>query len=352
MPLFVDVLGRSGACPCGRLFLLSFTRSGTGGRVVNSVRTELALEEPMLPSEGYVTTSDGLRLWFQTVGSGPQVVVLPNGFHLGEDFSCLADRRTLVFYDVRNRGRSDAVTDPARLARGIHNDVDDLDAVRRHFGLERLVLIGHSYMGLMVVLYALKYPAHVERIVQIGPLGPYSSKPYPPELAYTDSTLRDVFAKIAEIQKDRGTIDPEERCRRFWSVLRLIYVTDPADADKIRWGRCDLPNERGFLKYWTETILPSLQALSLSPADLAAVSAPVLTIHGTKDRSAPYGGGKDWAESLGTARLVTVGGAGHAPWIEAPEQVFGAIQEFLDRVMGTGQSCPDTGPRSQRWKAP
>ena len=75
----------------------------------------------MLPAEGYVTTDDGLRLWFQTVGSGPQVVVLPNGFHLLEDFSCLAPGRTLVFHDVRNRGRSDTVTDPAKLARGIHN---------------------------------------------------------------------------------------------------------------------------------------------------------------------------------------------------------------------------------------
>jgi len=276
-----------------------------------------------------VTTDDGLRLWFQTVGSGPQVVVLPNGFHLLEDFSCLAPGRTLVFYDVRNRGRSDTVTDPALLTRGIHNDVDDLDAVRRHLGLDRLALIGHSYMGLMVILYAMKYPAHVDRIVQIAPIGPYPSKEYPPELTHTDSTLRDVFAKIAEIQKDRTAIDPEERCRRFWSILRVIYVTDPADADKIRWGRCDLPNERGFLKYWTEMILPSLQALSLSPADLAAVSAPVLTIHGTKDRSAPFGGGDEWARLLSRARLVTVEGAGHAPWIEAPETVFATLGDFL-----------------------
>ena len=283
----------------------------------------------MLPAEGYVTTDDGLRLWFQTVGSGPQVVVLPNGFHLLEDFSCLAPGRTLVFYDVRNRGRSDSVSDPAKLERGIHNDVDDLDAVRRHFGLERLAVIGHSYMGLMVALYAMKYPAEVDRIVQIGPMGPHPSKQYPPELAYTDSVARDVFAQISEIQKDRGSIDPAERCRRVWSVLRLLYVTDPGDADKIRWGRCDLPNERGFLKYWTESILPSIQALSLSNADFAAVTAPVLTIHGAKDRSAPFGGGKDWSDRLRDARLVRVDHGGHAPWIEAPESVFEAIAAFL-----------------------
>ncbi|HEY7284743.1 MAG TPA: hypothetical protein VH497_04815, partial [Vicinamibacterales bacterium] len=44
----------------------------------------------------------------------------------------------------------------------------------------------------------------------------------------------------------------------------------------------------------------------------------------------PYGGGLDWAASLGNARLLTVENAAHAPWIEAPDLVFGAIRTFLD----------------------
>jgi proline iminopeptidase len=282
----------------------------------------------VLPAEGYVTTDDGLRLWFQAVGSGPQVVVLPNGFHLLEDFSCLSPGRTLVFYDVRNRGRSDTVTDPALLQRGIHNDVDDLDAVRRHFGLDRLVLIGHSYMGLMVILYAINYAAHVDRIVQIAPMGPYYGKSYPADLTSTDPVLGDVFAKLGDLQKERASYDPEEFCRRFWSILRVIYVTDPRDADKVRWDRCDLPNERSFMKYWTESILPSIQSLSLTREAVAAVTCSVLTIHGTKDRSAPYGGGTEWASPLPNARFVPVDGGGHAPWIEAPDTVFEALREF------------------------
>jgi proline iminopeptidase len=283
----------------------------------------------VLPSEGYIATEDGLRLWFQTVGSGSQVVVLPNGFHLLEDFSCLAPGRTLVFYDVRNRGRSDTVTHPALLQRGIHNDVDDLDAVRRHFGLDRLALIGHSYMGLMVILYAMKYPTHVDRIVQIGAMGPYYGKSYPSDLTNNDPVLRDAFAKLGELQKERASHDPEEFCRKFWSILRVIYVTDPKDADKVHWDRCDLPNERGFMRYWTEHIIPSIQPLSLAPEALAKVALPVLTIHGTKDRSAPYGGGLDWVSLLPNARLLTVDGAGHGPWIEAHQTAFEAIGQFL-----------------------
>ena len=283
----------------------------------------------MLPAEGYVTTDDGLRLWFQTVGSGPQVVVLPNGFHLLADFSCLAPGRTLVFYDVRNRGRSDTVTDPALLQRGIHNDVDDLDAVRRHFGLERLALIGHSYMGLMVILYAMKYPAHVDRIVQIGAMGPRSDKSYISDLMTTDLVVRDVFARLGALQGQRDSCDPEEFCRKSWSILRLIYVTDPKDADRVRWDRCDLPNERNFMKYWTDAILPSIEALALSAEALTAVTCPVLTIHGTRDRSAPYTAGRDWASLLPNARLEPVEGAGHGPWIEGAGTVLEAIGQFL-----------------------
>ena len=61
-------------------------------------------------------------------------MIIPNGFCFLEDFRHLGEWRTLIFYDVRNRGRSETVTDPAKLARGIQQDVDDLDAVRRHFG--------------------------------------------------------------------------------------------------------------------------------------------------------------------------------------------------------------------------
>ena len=55
-----------------------------------------------------------------------------------------------------------------------------------------------------------------------------------------------------------------------------------------------------------------------------------LIVHGNKDRSAPYGGGREWAMALPHARLLTVDSAGHAPWIEDPERVLPAITTFLD----------------------
>jgi pimeloyl-ACP methyl ester carboxylesterase len=62
--------------------------------------------------------------------------------------------------------------------------------------------------------------------------------------------------------------------------------------------------------------------------DVAALRVPVLTIHGTKDRNAPYGAGKEWAEALPSARLLTAEGAAHQAWVDRPELLV-AIREFL-----------------------
>jgi proline iminopeptidase len=270
--------------------------------------------------ENHITTADGVRLFFQKLGSGPHIVI-PNGIIYLNDFKALAADHTLIAYDPRNRGRSEQTSDG-----DIHRDVEDLEAVRRHFGIDRVDLIGHSYVGLMVALYCMKYPAHVHRAVQIGPMQPVAGKQYPPHLTFDDGTMARVFGKLAQLQRDE---DEVEMCRKAWAVLGALYVTDPADAAKIDWGRCELPNERNFLKYWTEKILPSIQSLQL--AELASnAKMPVLTIHGTKDRNAPYGGGREWASMLPEARLLTIEAAAHAPWIEAPEKVFGAVRTFLD----------------------
>jgi proline iminopeptidase len=82
--------------------------------------------------EGFVTTDDGVRLFFHVAGSGPQVVIAPLALYLLPEFDRLADGHTLVYYDPRNRGRSDPVQDPAKLKGAMHREVDDLEAVRRH----------------------------------------------------------------------------------------------------------------------------------------------------------------------------------------------------------------------------
>lgn len=271
--------------------------------------------------ENYIRTNDGFRLYFEKTGAGPAVVI-PNGIIYLTDFEPLARDRTLIAYDPRNRGRSDPADSD------IDRDIEDLETVRRHFDIEKLDLIGHSVLGLMVALYAMRYPAHVNRIVQIGPMEPYAGKQYAPHLSNQDGMTAQVFGRIGQLYQARTTENEVEMCRKAWAILAGLYVVNPADATKLDWGRCELANERNFMTYWTERLLPSILRLNI-PEEAARATAPVLTIHGTKDRNAPYGAGRDWSYLLPNGRLLTVEGAAHAPWIEAPEIVLGGMKTFF-----------------------
>jgi proline iminopeptidase len=293
----------------------------------------------MTTTDAYVTTEGGVRLFVQKLGNSPNAVLLPNRIYLFDAFKAFADTHTLIFCDPRNRGRSDQINDPSQLERGIHHDVSDLDAIRRHFGFARVDLIGHSYTAVTVVLYAMTYPDHVGRVVQIGSMGPEYAKVYPEHLTNEDATLGRVLARLGELQEGRHLYGTKEYCRKFWAALRELYVFDPADANKLPWEPCDFPNELNFMKPWTEHVLPSIQKLNLTAEQISAVKAPVLVIHGRKDRSGSYGGGRDWALRLPDARLVTVENAAHVPWIEAPERVFGAVETFL------GGAWPETAEK-------
>lgn len=275
----------------------------------------------MPSNEGFVPMPDGVRLFYQITGGGPEII-FPNGLCYADDFAPLRNEFTLISYDLRNRGRSDSS------GGDINSDVEDLEAIRRHFGIERMNLIGHSYIGLLVALYAARFPDNANRVVQIGPMEPEPGTQYPPHLMNADGVMQQVFAKLAPLYAEAATADPVELCRKFWSILGPLYVVNPADAARIAWGRCELSNERTFMQHFQSTILPSIQKLKIGE-ELRHLKARVLTIHGRKDRSAPYGGGRQWAMMLPDARLVTIADAAHAPWIEAPDMVFDAIRTFF-----------------------
>ncbi len=281
--------------------------------------------------EGYVPVDHGIHLFYRKVSDGGDTVVVPLGFYLYDDFKQLARNRTVIFYDMRNRGRSSAVSNGEKIT--IQDDVEDLEKIRRYFGLEKMNLIGESYLGLMVMMYAMKYPEHVGRIVQIGAVPLKFGTEYPARLTANDATrVPDPVEKEKLNQLRKAGYEkshPREFCEKDWVVTRTMLVGNPANARKIS-SPCAMPNEWPIkLNRHLQFHFASVQRLNISREEVAKVSAPVLTIHGTKDRNAPYGGGREWALMLPNARLLTIAGAAHFPWVDAPETVFSAIDVFL-----------------------
>ncbi len=322
--------GRPARAALSTLALLMLAGSATAASVL--LPDGLPPDAPASAArEGYATADDGVRLRFRRVGTAGPVVLVPGDLFLHDDLRALARGRTLVFYDTRNRGRSDAVADSTTLT--IEQDVRDLEAVRRHVGAERVSLVGFSYMGLLVAMYAAAHPARVERIVQIGPVPRRYGTEYPRGLttagepAVPDSAA---FAPIAELRHTGAFRDrPREYCEREWEVTRAALVGDPSRASRLR-SPCAMENEWpvNLWRHLRHHFL-SVQRAAFGDSALARVRAPVLVVHGTRDRNAPYGAGREWALQLPDARLLTVRGAAHAAWVDAPDAVLPAIDEFL-----------------------
>src|SRR4028118_1830482 len=124
----------------------------------------------MKSSEGYAFVRPGLHLYFRVLGEGAETVVVPNANWLWEPLQPLAEGRRLILYDPRSRGRSSAITDARQL--GLAADVEDLEAVRRYFGLDRMTLLGSSYHAAIAASYALDNLDRVDRLLLVCPITP------------------------------------------------------------------------------------------------------------------------------------------------------------------------------------
>jgi proline iminopeptidase len=295
---------------------------------VSAALLALALLVP--PDSGWIAGPDGVRLYFEKLGSGPRTIIVPGRLFLAHDLAPLAERHTLILYDMRNRGRSSRVEDGRLIT--IQKDVEDLDAVRRHFRVDRFVPIGYSYLGLMVVLYAMAHPDRVERLVQLGPVPRKFGTEYPASLLHQDSVpvVNPAAAARLDSLERAGwmTEHPREFCEES-RVNAVRLVGDPAKAARLP-NQCDMPNEWPVnLQRHFESHFAGVQQLDVPKEAVARVKVPVLTIHGTWDRNAPYAAGREWALTLPDARLITVERAAHQVATDAPGVVLPAIDQFV-----------------------
>jgi len=282
------------------------------------------------PDTGWIAGPDGVRLYYERIGNGPETIIVPGRLFLADHLRPLGKRHTLILYDMRNRGRSSRVEDGGLLT--IQKDVEDLEAVRRHFRVERFVPVGFSYLGLMVVLYAMDHPDRVERLVQIGPVPRKFGTEYPASLVHSDVTPVVDSAAAARVDSLERAGWAREHPKEFCEASRINaarLVGDPSKTARLM-DPCDMPNEWPVnLRRHFEHHFGGVQRLDVPKESVARVRVPVLTIHGTWDRNAPYASGREWALTLPDARLITVERAGHQVAADAPEIVVPAIDEFV-----------------------
>lgn len=277
-------------------------------------------------AEDYVTTEDSLRLYTRILGHGPDTVLIPASVWLARDLTRLAPGRTLIFYDPRGRGGSDYVPDSTHI--GIEWELRDMEAVRSHFAVDEMSLVGWSYLGAVVALYAADHPDRVRRVVQIGPMPPHTELPEITDERGSPPDSSDL-AYLARLRSEGlPEADPPAYCRAVTRIqLMRPMMGHPEASERARIDPCTYWNE------WPEQLFRTVRHLIPQEWDFSErarqIQAPVLTVHGTDDPNAPVEGGRAWASLIPEARLLELEGVGHAPWLEAPEEFFGEVDAFL-----------------------
>ncbi|HZI16396.1 MAG TPA: alpha/beta hydrolase [Myxococcus sp.] len=284
--------------------------------------------------EGYLPGAGGVKLYYQLEGTGPEVLVFVQGGPGGDlreeapDFEALTQGRTVIYYDHRGGGRSTLPEDVSLLT--IDALVEDLEAVRRHFGLERMDVAAFSFGPIVAGRYAAKYPERVRRLLLVGAVGPRRTP-------YSEQYGKALFELASEPQRRRmvelfqtweTAEDPVALCREYWSITSPLLMTEEGRKRKRSQSCVGTPESvRYGLTKTSPRVIASLGDWDLRQ-ELGGVKATTLVIHGEQDLF-PLEGAREWAASIPGARLLAVPGAAHAPHLEAPGVFFPAVDAFL-----------------------
>jgi proline iminopeptidase len=294
-----------------------------------------ALAFPALALADTLDVGDGVALWYTVKGQGdrPPIIVVHGGpgmdsGSLSGDLAPLEAKHRLLYYDQRGGGRSSLPADTKLLT--IDRHVDDLEALRRHLGVEKVVLIGHSFGPAIIAGYAIKYPSHVDRMVLIGPIPPRKGKFVEEYGATIDARLTAAQRKrSAELEEQYESGDVVAACREYWAINIVPRLSKSVKPSVVKSDFCTAPPEA--IRYGTTktsaTTFGSLGDWDWT-ANLRKVSAPTLIVHGEED-AIPMAMVAEWASALPNARLLKVSNAGHMPYAERPAVVFPAIETFL-----------------------
>jgi proline iminopeptidase len=283
--------------------------------------------------EGYFPGADGVRIHYRITGPGTDTVVLVHGgpgtgMREGYEFDSLTEQgHAVLLYDQRGAGNSELVSTAARLTLASH--VADLEALRRHFRLRKLSLIGLTWGSAIALHYGIAYPGTLARVVFLSPL-PATGRHFVQRFAALDS-LRpgEIKARLRAIDSlwpIAADSDLPGLCRQGLRASASEYQESESEA---RGDVCDYP--AAVLRHRRLARIAALTAMGAEydfSTALQRLAVPALVIDGERSRI-PLEATRFWARHAGRSRLLLIPGAGHRTWIDRPATLLSAIHTFF-----------------------
>jgi len=266
--------------------------------------------------ENTVTTA-GVRIHYESVGSGPTVVLLHGGIIDAAHVSWppvrdrLADDYHVVVPDLMGYGESELADGPYSIPR--HAAV--MTAVIEHLGLAPVTLAGVSLGGSVGIELALDRPDLVETLIPIDPYGLGAELPNG-VFSYLLAEMQ-VFNKLA--------IAAFRRSRRLTRAVLGGVVHDldalPADAVDAVYREVQRPTAGVAFRRFRDAEVTRDGYRTTFTDQFEGLSVPTRLLHGAHDELFPV----EWAERAATripdAELRVLEDCGHWAPRENPDAV-------------------------------
>jgi len=230
----------------------------------------------------------------------------------------LRDTAQLVYVDHRGSGRS-APGNPQ--THTLDNNIDDLDSLREHLGLDRISLLGSSYGGMVAQGYAIRYPDRVANLI----------------LAATAPSFR-FMEDARQIVNERGTPDQIRVCQWLWdgsfSSLEQLHEFY-REMGPMYSRRFDLES---FEASW-DCGIRNFEQLNLGfggflrtfdfTDQLQDITCPTLVLAGAHDWICPPHHSQIIAQHIPRANLKVFAHSAHSIAADEPEEFLSAVRGFL-----------------------
>ena len=283
-------------------------------------------------STTYATADDGTRLALHLTGSptgdtGP-LLCLPGGPMLDSgyfrDLGGLAAHRAFARLDLRGTGASGIPADPASYR--CDRQVADVEAVRRHLGLERLDLLAHSAGANLAYRYLERHPQRVGRLLLVTPSTRGVDIDTPDEARSEIASQRsgepwyaEAAAALARVQTGAGGEDD-------WAAISpFMYGRWDDDTRAYEAWMDERRVEEPAVAYGDDGAYDP----EATRAVLATLDVPVVVLAGGYDTGNPPRVMAEVAALFSHAELVVQDGAGHFPWVDDPERFVGLVAPFV-----------------------
>lgn len=237
----------------------------------------------------------------------------------------LQDAAQLVFIDHRGCGRSNKSHEKEYT---LENNIEDIEALRKHLGLPHISILGTSYGGVVAQGYAIRYPKNVDKLI----------------LAATAPSFR--FIEEAKIfLKKNGTPRQIKMCEKLWNanfknpteVTEFFGVMDPLYSTKAKQKKASV-----FGKSQTQW---SYEALNKGFGDflkhydfikqLKKISSDTLVLAGEKDWICSPQQSKIIASQIPNAKIKIFKNASHAIAVDQHVKYIKIIKKFLTSIKKT-----------------